>query len=202
MAAQVVSDYPAAEWRLGEVIEQRLSWVLPPALPPGLYRLTVAAPPGMPQQIGQLRVHDYPRQFSPPLLEYRDGRVFAGKIVLLGYNLSSVDVRAGSAIDLQLAWQTLGQIGHSYKVFTHLIDAVGSLKAQHDKYPDDGRRPTTSWLTGEVLTDNYRILVPDDTPAGEYQLAVGWYEEATGHRLLTDDGHDHLTLDARIRISR
>ncbi len=202
MAAQVVSDYPATEWRLGEVVEQRLSWVLPPALPPGLYGLTVAAPPGTPQQVGQLQVYDYPRQFFPPLLEYRDGRVFAGKIVLLGYNLRSVDVRAGSVIDLQLAWQALGQIGHSYKVFVHLIDGVGSLKAQHDKYPDDGRRPTTSWLIGEVLTDNYRIPVPDNTPAGEYQLAVGWYEEATGHRLLTDDGQDHITLDARIRISR
>jgi hypothetical protein len=39
------------------------------------------------------------------------------------------------------------------------------------------------WEKGEVVAD--RLLVPIDavTPAGEYRLAIGLYDEQTGRRL-------------------
>jgi hypothetical protein len=46
-----------------------------------------------------------------------------------------------------------------------------------------GAHPTTMWQKEEVVAD--RLLVPVDaaTPAGEYHLAIGLYDEQAGKRL-------------------
>ena len=48
-----------------------------------------------------------------------------------------------------------------------LLDANGVPRAQADAVPVSGRRPTTSWLPGEILTDPYTLQLPADLPAGD-----------------------------------
>ncbi|HID86044.1 MAG TPA: hypothetical protein EYP55_01535 [Anaerolineae bacterium] len=84
---------------------------------------------------------------------------------------------------LTLYWQAQKEMEASYKVFTHLLDENSRLWGQKDDIPCKGRHPTTEWLPGEVVVDEYEIAVKPDAPSGEYVLEVGMYDAATGERL-------------------
>jgi hypothetical protein len=104
------------------------------------------------------------------------------KIQLLGYNLES-GFRAGDGIHLTLFWQCLDKMNQNYTVFTHLIDGENKIWAQQDNYPVDGFYATTRWEAGEVVRDQYDILISPDAPPGDYQIEVGMYLAETGERL-------------------
>jgi len=38
-----------------------------------------------------------------------------------------------------------------------------------------GAHPTTEWQLGEIVCDNYGLLIAPDTPPGAYLLEVGMY---------------------------
>jgi len=44
------------------------------------------------------------------------------------------------------------------------------------------------------------VQVVADAPAGEYRLAVGLYDPATGQRLLTPDGADQVLLELVVAV--
>ncbi len=68
-----------------------------------------------------------------------------------------------------------------------------------------GTYPTTGWLPGEVVIDEYEIAVDATAPAGEYQLEVGMYDLKTMQRLpiLNERGvrlpHDRILL-SKVRV--
>ena len=114
---------------------------------------------------------------SPLKVKLGDG------IRLLGYSLGKGVVSAGEVLPLTLHWQALAGIGERYKVFVHLLDAHERVVAQRDGEPGGGVRPTTTWEAGEILADNYGVLIPPDTPPGDYRIEVGMYNLTTGARL-------------------
>jgi len=101
---------------------------------------------------------------------------------LLGYDLAG-DPTPGGQLSLTLTWRVASATPISYKVFVHLIGPDGRPTAQGDDFPLGGRRPTTSWQPGETLQDSYAIHLPDDMPAGDYPLRIGFYDPVTGARL-------------------
>lgn len=121
------------------------------------------------------------------------------EIAFLGYSLASSEVRAGDILQLTLFWQGLGEIAERYKVFTHLLDGKAHIVGQRDAEPAGGARPTTSWEEGEVIADNYGLLVLPGTPPGEHQLEIGMYSLETGERLpVLEDGEsvgDQILLE-------
>ena len=99
------------------------------------------------------------------------------------------------------------EMGVSYTVFAHLLDEGARLWGQQDNVPGRGSLPTTGWLPGEVLVDEYDIEVHPDAPAGELVIELGMYEAVTGQRLpvFAATGRsigDHLQLDAQIDVIR
>jgi len=46
-----------------------------------------------------------------------------------------------------------------------------------------GARPTTTWVPGEQIEDQYGIQVPPTAPAGAYWLRVGLYRPEDFQRL-------------------
>jgi len=82
----------------------------------------------------------------------------------------------------------------SYKVFVHLLDANGVPRAQADALPQNGTRPTWSWLPGEIIADEIVLNLPTDLPAGQYRLTTGLYNELNGQRLTSSDGQDAIEL--------
>jgi hypothetical protein len=100
---------------------------------------------------------------------------------------------------VKLWWRAEQDMPESYKVFVHLLDAKGMPRAQADVVPQDGARPTWSWLPGEIITDEITLKVPADLPAGQYRLTAGLYTELTGERLMLPDGKDFVDLREEIR---
>jgi hypothetical protein len=49
--------------------------------------------------------------------------------------------------------------------------------------PGGGLLPTTSWLEGEVIADEYEVPIKAGAPPGEYTIEIGMYEASTGERL-------------------
>ncbi|MCX7681863.1 MAG: hypothetical protein N2508_07865 [Anaerolineae bacterium] len=105
------------------------------------------------------------------------------KIVLLGYTLEPDYVQAGGTLHLTLYWRARARLPQPYTVFTHLLGPDGSMVAQQDNMPQQGRAPTTCWVPGEVIADEYTLTIPPDVPLGDYTLLTGLYIWETGERL-------------------
>jgi len=97
-------------------------------------------------------------------------------ISLVGYGLIPEEAMMGQILRLALLWQADVEIGKDYKVFVHLLDREGKLISQRDTEPVGGWRPTTGWQAGELIQDNYGLLIPEDALEGEYELVVGMYD--------------------------
>jgi len=145
-------------------------------------------------EMGTVEVVSRPRSFDVPSLPYPVGARFQS-IELLGYDLGPI-VRPGDTLQLTLYWRALAETDTSYTVFVHLLDSTG-IRAQRDQIPGTGAFPTTGWIAGEVLRDEYRLAIPTDVTA--YRLTIGLYDAATGQRLAAVDAAgqplgDHITL--------
>jgi hypothetical protein len=90
---------------------------------------------------------------------------------------------AGRTLVLTLYWRVLQPVQEDYKVFAHLLDEAGALRGQRDQAPGEDGIPTSGRVVGEVITDEHQIPVASDAPPGDYHIAVGLYEEASGRRL-------------------
>jgi hypothetical protein len=108
--------------------------------------------------------------------------VLGRRVRLLGYNVES-GFRPGDNIHLTLFWQCMEEIDQDYTVFTHLIDGKQSIWGQKDNPPVDGLYLTSKWEAGEIVRDQYDILISPKAPPGEYQIEVGMYLAETGERL-------------------
>ena len=95
---------------------------------------------------------------------------------------------------VKLWWRAEQDMPESYKVFVHLLDANGVPRAQADALPQNGARPTWSWLPGEIIADEIVLKIPADLPAGQYRLTTGLYNELNGTRLTLPDGKDAIEL--------
>ena len=107
---------------------------------------------------------------------------------LIGYDV--IPAKGESALDVTLYWFALRETSQNYKAFVHLLDANGSVVAQHDGDPVGGHTSTTRWMQGELIADTHRLALPEGL-AGQFELRAGMYEvrpgETPGFRNLTVD---------------
>jgi hypothetical protein len=134
--------------------------------------------------------------------------VFGDHIQYMGYDVAPNPAQAGETLNMTLHWRALGEPQQRYKVFIHLLDVEGKLRAQTDGVPLEWMLPTVCWVKDEIIVDPYSIALPIDLTPGAYTPVVGFYEESTWERLpvrATSNGlpskslGDRLELDA-IRI--
>jgi hypothetical protein len=95
----------------------------------------------------------------------------------------------------------LSEMDTSYTVFNHLIDGENRIWGQKDGIPGGGTLPTSSWISGEYVVDQYEIGVQEDAPPGEYVIETGMYDLSTMLRLpvLNEEGAvvgDRISLEA------
>jgi mannosyltransferase len=138
---------------------------------------------------GNLRLVVYAVPQAPAQdIEHTLDIAFGQQILLRGYTLSPVAVKGGDILQLTLFWQCREPIAERLKVFAHLVDPRGNIVAQRDSEPVGGSQPTSSWLPGEIIRDNYGIVIPPGTPPGAHILRIGLYQPDTGQRLVAERG--------------
>ena len=98
--------------------------------------------------------------------------------------------RRSLTVTVRLYWHVLKETDTPYKVFVHLM-APGSVTpaAQHDSPPANGSLPTTTWVSGEYITDEHVIDMSGAAP-DSYNIFVGLYDPQSGARVpaFTPDG--------------
>jgi 4-amino-4-deoxy-L-arabinose transferase-like glycosyltransferase len=189
----VYGTYPTTEWAPGEVLRDWHDLSLDPETPSGGYelmlRVTERGKVSSEISLGAVEVSGRARQFQIPEMQHALGVSLGDQVALLGYNLRTDQVHAGETVGLTLYWQALTEIDVSYTVFTHLLDRDDRIWGQQDSMPGGGQLPTTSWIPGEIIEDDYEIEVSGQARAADYLLEIGMYHWATGRRLPVLDGH-------------
>ena len=198
--------YPTQLWPAGMLLHDPHRLQLPPQLPAGDHQLTVELlwPDGTPLPVeggdrvllSQVHTEQRAHVFAAPTPQYQLGARFEQYAHLIGYDLPTGDhLRAGEMLPVTLYWRAGEPFDRSYTVFVHLVDTRERILGQRDQLPGNGDFPTTSWLQGEFLTDDYAVPVPPTTPPGQYTLEVGLYDALSGARLSVYDAGGKLLGD-------
>jgi len=170
---------------------------LPADLPDGRYRLEVAAyavagttPQGEPTVVDGFRLGP---PLAPPAGPPLDA-IWQGGLRGLAAQGAPASLAPGSTFEVTLAWLVSESIARDLTAFVHLVGPDGTIVAQDDHEPDGGTFPTHLWSEGEIVTDRFKLAVPDVLYNGDYQLVTGWYDTETGARLTTSNGLDTISL--------
>ena len=115
---------------------------------------------------------------SPPgeVIPAQHHRIFTldEHLQVLGYDLSADVLRPGDHLRLRVYWYALAESDINFSSFLHLSTG-GPPHAQVDKMHPGGRAISEWWSPDGYIVDIYDLRLPDDLPAGEYQLIVGLY---------------------------
>ena len=213
-------SYPTSAWHAGDVVRDGHSFLVPAATPAGEYTLYVDLLPSESanQRVSEsasrrisevelltITVHAPERTFDPPLVQYPISATLDGQATLLGYDLHSDTLTPGQTFTLTLYWRAKATAETGYVVFVHLLDEAERIYAQSDRVPAADTRPTTGWLTGEVIHDAHTLTLASGAPPGQYVLEVGMYDPASGERLPALDEHsadagDRILLPIRLSV--
>ncbi|MBI4787701.1 MAG: glycosyltransferase family 39 protein [Chloroflexi bacterium] len=180
--------YPRSRWKAGELVRDPQTFTLPGNLADGEYRIVIGHD-SIRREIATIQVKGRPRYFGAPAPSHALSARVGDFARLVGYDVNVQPRR----VTLILYWQALAPTQASYKVFAHIVDAGGEIRAQSDKVPGDGSNPTTTWAAGEYLSDLYEIPLPSDLQ--NVQIRIGMYDPATGARLPVFDATGQLVGD-------
>lgn len=194
-AGQRISGHylPPARWSTNRTVRGMCPTAIPPGTPPGNYtlELNVHLTPGLRElsrveangqpvgtrlDLGQITVLPASGDHAPTLTELavavpQEARFASpaggGDLSLLGHSLLPGQLAQGQSFDLSLYWQRDG--GADFDVALGLAgDGRGMLLRE----PLALGYPTSAWAPGERLRGQYRLLLPANLPAGEYELTL------------------------------
>ncbi len=200
------NDYPSSQWIAGELLMGQANINLPGQIKEESHEVRVflrladtgeALPVNWPFgpksiSLGNFMVEpwplttDLPQISSPVRADFGQPSMieFHGYELLSAQEMITEEISPGEMLDLTLIWRSVSEAIHdSYSVFVHLTNEDGQIIAQSDSIPAAGFRPTTSWRTGEVISDIHTISIPEIETPGSYRIWLGLYEPTTGVRM-------------------
>jgi hypothetical protein len=115
----------------------------------------------------------------PPLDHALNVKIGEGEntIEILGYSLDRDSVEAGQRAYLTLAMR-------APLTPTHILMPYAALGDRELRWTTDSRLLTPEWLPQEVIVERYEIPIAFDTPAGDYDLRLGFSDLSTGQDVL------------------
>lgn len=123
-----------------------------------------------------IRVNSQP-DLKPPDTPFHVGYSLIPEVALHGYAVSRPPAHYGPPpLRLTLTWQATASITRELKVSTRLTTTDGQRVAQADALPVHFAYPTTTWRSGEFITDVYDLVLPTGLQPGEYIPVVILYE--------------------------
>ncbi len=182
----VQGTYPFQAWSTPLFLKDHHTLFIPPDLAAGTYYLNLRVmgtgdEPLLSQELGLLTISATERLYELPPVTTSLEADFDKEMTLVGYEWTVT----GTEAHLTLIWQANQMPTADYAVFVHLLDANGLCCIwQSDQSPRQGSYPTTRWLPGEVIIDEYIIPLPTDPSSSPLALELGLYLPQTGQRLL------------------
>ncbi len=137
----------------------------------------VAMPDG--QTVWRITVMQRPIIVEPPSVDVEVGALYPGIGELVGYR-DLIDTADG--LQVTLVWRAAADAPPStdYTVFVQSLSG-GEVRAQSDRQPANGDRPTSGWRPGEYIVDTHTLpgeagetlIAGLYTPAGRIRTAAG-----------------------------
>jgi len=187
------SGYPSSQWRPNEILRGWLSTRIPPKQEPGMYELELRLgqnnTTAFSLPVGEFEITGWQRNFTAPQPQVKIEADFNHQATLLGLDTAAATLSPGDTLNVTLYWRADAEFTADDTAFVQLIGPDGALHGQVDQTPGAGQFPTTGWQSGEYITDTYAVTLSRKAPAGNYQIAVGLYNPATGQRLPVSGGN-------------
>ena len=99
----------------------------------------------------------------------------------LHLHAATVTQPAPDRLAVRLAWSAVQPTAVNYAISLRLVDADGQQRVALDTpHPGYGLLPTSAWRPGELVTDRYTLVLPDDlSPESTYRLHIVLYRKDT-----------------------
>ena len=107
---------------------------------------------------------------------------YGDELFLLGCETLDDQLLAGQDLRLRLYWVALKRMSENYTLYVQVFGRDGELIGSEDTYPGAGNYPTSLWLPGEVVSEDYRIAIAADalTPVAATVRAGVYAGSTTG----------------------
>lgn len=181
---------PTTQWQVDRLIVDQFNLLLPPTMPSGDYRITIALHENGSEDLlaavdlqGKSIGDEIP--MSSLTIQKDKSSVAASDLQIeqplfvdmqemrfLGYVPPPKNIRAGEALHLGLYWRARTKPNGDYLVVVQLRDQAGRVVFEQATGPANGSYPTTTWDAGEVLLDWHDLSLPADLVPGDYQIVV------------------------------
>jgi hypothetical protein len=118
---------------------------------------------------------------------------FGDGVKLLAFTLPDRAFSPGGIVEVALYWQTQA-VTTTYAVFGHMLDADNNLVTQADAPLTNTPCTSVGQYSAGMIVMCYSLVLPDQLPAGQYQLVLGVYGMRSGARLTTAGGETMVYL--------
>lgn len=182
--------WPTSNWPSAQIIRDEHRLRLPQRLPTpmrlrialGLYDFTtgqrLSTADGQPvATLGYLTVAPSEHDLPPVAINFGD------QLALVDYEFDRWRIEPGERFTVTLTWEALRTPALDYVAFVHLLFPPDAVWAQQDARVQDGELPTSNWVVGQRVVNDYHLTVPAAAPLGLYTIQIGLYDPATGERL-------------------
>jgi 4-amino-4-deoxy-L-arabinose transferase-like glycosyltransferase len=200
-SSPTLQRYPTSRWQEGEEVAEQRQLSLPATAEEGVAEVFMTLGAAR-VKLGEVRIAGVARRFDAPPVSYRADARFGDVARLVGFDLPQTEVTGGEPLPLTLVWESLATGAQpAYTVFVHLVAPDGRIVAQDDAPPNEGRRPTNGWVSGEYVVDTHHLRYQEPEYRGPGQIVVGLYDPISGVRLTLPDGTDSYRLPLQLTIT-
>ena len=172
---------PPSSWLPGQIIADRITVPLDEETAvPTQVRLWAKLQDGTGSvEIGQLKAVP----LTQATIQTNPLAIMGEHIQLIEANIAPNQAQPGDSVQVQLKWQALDPPAQPLTAFVHMGDPTMAPLAQSDAPPLKGDFPTQLWDTGDIITDTYNLILPENVSAGDYPIYTGFYDSNSGERL-------------------
>ncbi len=182
-----LNPYSTEYWRKGEVLHSKYDFRLPITVPPGSYEMrfkVIERATGQPLNdqatvLTTVVVGSRPREFTVPTADHPLDVTLGDLAKLVGADVN----RSGTQITVTLYWQAQAITTTNFTAFVQILGADDQVQQQIDNWQIAFDAPTSTWLPGQVIADQYVFEVSSSAHSPEAAIGVGLYNAATGERL-------------------
>ncbi len=140
-----------------------------------------------------------PRPMAPPV-KVESGANFGDVIELTTMLIAPGRASPGDTVRVSAAFKVTGKVPADYMIFVHVEDVDGRtdrLNADHP--PARGAVPTSRWEPGQIIRDDFEIMIPPGMPVRGLNLVMGFWDPKTDQRLPVKNA-DKVKTDGRDRV--